>query len=261
MRVAVFGCGPAGLMAAHAAKVSGARVDIYSRRRKSELYGCQYLHAPIPGMTDVAPVEVRYMLHGDTEQYKRKVYGESWEGQVSPEDYLGTHMAWDIRRTYDNLWAEYGKYVFGTELSAGFMGNFMQDDARKYDLIISSIPRGLICKRRHTFAYQSVWALGDAPERGIFVPEHVPHNTVVCNSLPVPTWYRASRVFNYSTVEWPWGDQPQPEASEVTKPLSHNCDCWPELEFVGRYGAWQKDLLSHTAFQTVLDMLVTESVG
>src|SRR4051794_14558085 len=118
MRIAVLGCGPAGLMAAHAAKVCGADVDIFSRKRKSELFGCQYLHAPIPGMTDVAPVTVRYMLNGDIEGYRRKVYGDTWDGEVSPEDLLGNHDAWDIRRTYDNLWAKYGGYIFGTELDA-----------------------------------------------------------------------------------------------------------------------------------------------
>jgi hypothetical protein len=201
MKVAVFGCGPAGLMAAHAAKVSGAEVRIFSRRRKSELYGCQYLHSPIPGMTDVAPVEVHYLLHGDTEQYRRKVYGEAWQGQISPEDYGGNHMAWDIRRTYDNLWSEYGGHVYNTMLDPGFMGNFMENDARVFDLIISSIPRNALCEGGHTFKQQRVWALGDAPERGVFVPEHVPGNTVVCNSLPMPTWYRASKVMDALVTE------------------------------------------------------------
>lgn len=266
MRVAVLGCGPAGLMAAHAAKVCGGRVDIYSRRRKSELYGCQYLHAPIPGMTDVAPVIVRYMVHGDIDSYQAKVYGDTWDGKVSPEDLVGEHDAWDIRRTYDNLWREYGGYVHGTELSAGWLGNFMEVDARKYDIIISSVPRSVLCAGDHRFDYQSVLALGDAPERGVFVPDRLPDNTVLCNGLDIPSWYRASKVFGYATLEWPIGATlpdalVKLEPSRVGKPLSHNCDCWPELMHVGRYGRWEKGVLSHTAFQDVSALLVTEPVS
>jgi hypothetical protein len=266
MRVAVLGCGPAGLMAAHAAKIMGARVDIYSRRRKSELFGCQYLHIPIPGMTDVAPVSVRYMVHGDVDAYRRKVYGDFWNGEVSPEDLVGEHEAWDIRRTYDKLWNEYGQYTRGTNLSAGWLGNFMTVDSHKYDAIISSVPRNILCEADHEFTSQQVWAMGDAPERGIFVPDRLTENTVVCNGLDNPAWYRAARVFGYSTLEWPWeaplkADIGQYEPSEVSKPLDHNCDCWPEVIHVGRYGKWQKGVLSHTAYQDVMDALLTESVG
>jgi len=51
MRIAVLGCGPAGLMSAHAAMVateSEADLAIFSTKRKSPLYGAQYLHQPIP---------------------------------------------------------------------------------------------------------------------------------------------------------------------------------------------------------------------
>lgn len=266
MRVAVLGCGPAGLMAAHAAKVNGAQVDIYSRKRKSELYGCQYLHAPIPGMTDVAPVDVSYSLHGDVESYRQKVYGADWQGEVSPEDLVGAHTAWDIRRTYDNLWREYGPYVFGTDISHGWLANFLAVDAARYDCIISSVPRNILCRGgRHVFRSQRVWAIGDAPERGVFAPSYANRNAVICNSLPSPAWYRAANVFGYSTVEWAdrsmltagLGDV----ASPVDKPLAHNCDCWPELIHVGRYGRWEKGVLSHTAFQSTIDLLVTEPIG
>lgn len=266
MRIAVLGCGPAGLMAAHAAKVSGARVDIYSRKRKSELYGCQYLHAPIPGMTDVAPVEVSYSLHGSVETYRDKVYGANWQGEVSPEDLVGAHTAWDIRRTYDNLWNEYGKYVYGTEISAGFLNNFMAVDAMRYDKIINSVPRQALCRRNHTFRSQRVWAIGDAPERGLFAPNYANRNSVVCNGLDSPPWYRAANVFGYSTVEWPWEafaktPQNQIVASQLFKPLDHNCDCWPDLVHVGRYGCWEKGVLSHTAYQATIELLVTEPIG
>lgn len=263
MKVAVLGCGPAGLMAAHAASVSGAEVQIFSRRRKSEMYGCQYLHAPIPGMTDVAPVEVHYHLHGDIETYRRKVYGDNFDGAVSPEDLVGNHAAWDIRRTYDNLWMEYGRQIRNEDLSAAWLCNFLPRS--EYDLVINSIPRRALCRSpHHTFPSEQVWALGDAPERGIFAPRYSNNNQVICNGMESPPWYRAACVFGYSTVEWPSHGLPVTKAFEhaqvVWKPIETDCDCWPDVMHVGRYGRWEKGVLSHTAFQQVLDRLVTEPV-
>lgn len=275
MRVLVLGCGPAGLMAAHAAKVSGAdRVDIYSKRRKSELFGAQYLHQPIPGMTDTPPVTVEYVLEGSAEDYRRKVYGADWDGEVSPEDLIGNHDGWDIRRTYDNLWLNFGATVWNTNISPGYIGNIM-DEARsgRWDLVISSVPKPLLCGKHHTFNSKPVWALGDAPERGLFVVDYIPKhriydNTVICNGNRTPTWYRRSRVFGYDTVEWPqysvenWPNvNPTNNASKVNKPLDNNCDCWPDILHVGRFGKWEKGILSHTAYQDVLDKMVVEPVA
>jgi hypothetical protein len=263
MRVAVLGCGPAGLMAAHAARVAGAEVHIFSRRRKSEMYGCQYLHAPIPGMTDVAPVEVTYHLHGNIEDYRHKVYGDTFDGTVSPEDLVGNHAAWDIRRTYDNMWMEYSRWITPVDVSPRWLQT--SSSLHDHDLIINSIPRRAICHtQRHTFPAEQVWALGDAPERGIFAPRYTGNNQVVCNGFSEPPWYRASCVFGYSTVEWPSHGLPVTKAFDhaqvVWKPLDTDCDCWPEIMHVGRYGRWEKGVLSHTAYQQVIDRLVTEPV-
>jgi hypothetical protein len=263
MKVAVFGAGPAGLMAAHAAVTVGAEVDIYSNKRKSELYGCQYLHAPIPGMTDVPPVEVRYRLHGEVEAYRRKVYGDGYDGTVSPEDLLEKHDAWDIRRTYSNLWAEYQGRISQSVLNSDKMQEFVSISS--HDFIINSVPRGAICHNpSHKFPAEEVIALGDAPERGIFAPNYSNNNEVICNGLDEPSWYRAAKVFGYATVEWPYAaklDKAMLHASVVAKPLETDCDCYPGVIHVGRYGRWQKGVLSHTAFQQVLDALATERVS
>lgn len=264
MRVAVLGCGPAGLMAAHAAALAGANdVRIISKKRKSEMFGSQYLHAPIPGMTDTAPVTVHYELVGSVEEYRRKVYGEKWDGTVSPEDLLGEHDAWDIRQTYDSLWSTYGDFVYSTELSAGSLENIIVNDG--FDLVISTVPKNLLCRKTgiHTFAFTEVWAVGDAPERGVFVPgrESIPNNTVRCNGEDAPRWYRLSKLFNYATCEWPMGAKPPIDGiSRVTKPTFNNCDCWPDILFVGRYGKWEKGVLSHEAFIDTMDKLVVEPV-
>src|SRR4051794_1106286 len=113
-RVLVLGCGPAGLMAAHAATLAGYEPTIVSRKRKSEMYGAQYLHQPIPEVSPDKSFHVRYELDGSVDGYRDKVYGDAWRGQVSPEDLETDHEGWDIRSTYDMLWNFYGKDVEDT---------------------------------------------------------------------------------------------------------------------------------------------------
>jgi len=51
-RIFILGCGPAGLFAAQAAAEMGCSAVIISKLRRSEMYGAQYLHSEIPGLTD-----------------------------------------------------------------------------------------------------------------------------------------------------------------------------------------------------------------
>jgi hypothetical protein len=258
MRVAVLGCGPAGLMAAHGAIVAGADdVRIISRKRKSELFGTQYLHAPIPGMTERPAVRVDYLLHGSVEEYRTKVYGDDWHGKASPEDLDEEHDAWDIRQTYNTLWETYSDYIIDQQMDRGWVAHFLDIDARGnlgFDLIISSVPRPLTCVEGHVFPSAVIWAMGDAPERGQFVPmrDSVAPNTVICSGERDVSWYRLSKVFGYASVEWPGRVQPPFEGvARVEKPLRTNCDCHAQRDdimFVGRYGQWEKGVLSHNAF-------------
>ena len=55
MKVAVLGCGPAGLFACHAAVRGGAEVDVYSQKKRSEIGGAQYLHQHVPDVTGTEP--------------------------------------------------------------------------------------------------------------------------------------------------------------------------------------------------------------
>jgi hypothetical protein len=106
-KIAVFGTGPSGMAVGGAGLQAGYGVDFYGKTAKpSVLYGCQYLHAPIPVLPEfkVRQTRVEYILEGTASDYRRKVYGDAWDGAVSPEDFVGEHDAWDIRATYDALW-------------------------------------------------------------------------------------------------------------------------------------------------------------
>ena len=252
MKVVILGCGPAGLMAAHGAIAGGADiVQILSKRRKSELFGAQYLHAPIPNAPLQDHVRITYTLDGNAADYRHKVYGPQWDGSVSPEDLIEPHSAWDIRATYDWLWETYQRYIADIDLAASDIGVL----AESSDVVISTVPRPALCVRGHTFGSADVWAAGDAPERGIRIPYACDENTVRCNAEPVPLWYRLSNVFGYHTVEWPaLGDTRMPiAASLVRKPTFHNCDCHPTVVHAGRYGRWEKGILSHTAYYDALN--------
>lgn len=270
MKVAIFGSGPSGLIAAHSVVVHGHaeiwEVDIFSKGDKSPLYGCQYLHEPIPAIDCGEGVTVKYELVGSPEMYHRKVYGEQRVASVSPEEYGGEHQAWDIRKVYDQLWDAWQGRIMTGIVNQPSEDEFRSKVMSNYDKVISTIPRQAWCADEgHNFATTEIYALGDAPDLGIRTPFRAAFdNSVVCNSDPHVGWYRMSRVFDFSTIEWPGTNKPPLQrVAKVQKPVSTNCDCyskhdddvsWGEcILFVGRYGEWKKGVLAHNVFYQVRD--------
>lgn len=261
--VVILGCGPSGLLAANAAEMMGFTFHILSKKRPSQLFGCQYLHAPIPGVADYQPEMVRYRLEGSPEVYREKVYGlDSLDVQTSVEEYgpNSDHRAWDIRRAYRTLWDKYESVI---EDEPNISYRLVEPILAHYGAhaIISTIPAPALCVKlnEHTFRYADVWAMGDAPEHGQEVPVPVDPFTVICNGSTDQSWYRAANVFGYKTVEWPWRGGKRPPINgvvSVEKPISTTCDCWKgEVYGVGRYGAWQKGLLAHDAYLSTIKIL------
>lgn len=247
---AVLGCGPAGLFAAHALVESGWDVTIFSNKRRSQMFGAQYLHDPIPGLPSIHTT-VDYALTGTVEGYRRKVYGGMPVGVVSPEHLLGPHKAYDIRAAYYAAWGKYESLIHHEPgMGPLEVGDLLEGSI--FGLVVSSLPATSVCYQAHRFAAQRVWAIGDAPERGVFCPIIAPPNTVVCNGDTPPSWYRASNVFGYKTCEWP--EHPKPPISdlaEVTKPIKTDCTCFTDDKRymrVGRFGTWTKGVLSHHAY-------------
>lgn len=261
MKVAILGCGPAGLMAAHAAAIQGCEVVIFSRKVKSPIYGAQYLHSPIPYVTNLEHVvKVNYSFTGTADQYRSKVYGQSWIGLVSPEDLTEPHDAWDLRATYDHLWRLYHKYINSMEID---QFNFTVIQETEVSLIVNSVPREALCLGGHYFGASEIWAAGDAPDLGIKIPYNCPENTVLCNGEREPAWYRLSNIYGHKTVEWPGSIESKPPiqtCSKVRKPTWTDCKCWLDesrLLHVGRYGRWEKGYLSHEAFQDTAQAIIS----
>jgi hypothetical protein len=273
-RVGILGCGPAGLAAAHAAAIAGYEPVIFSRKIKSTLYGSQYLHAPIPGMTSLPPVEVRYRLLGQYSDYQAKVYGKPMPMVSDEEDEFRqsgsvVRPAWDIRQTYDALWNTYEPYIQDLEFGRFRDTSYVLHGMGRMVKVYSTIPRTLLClyQLQHSFNHATAWVAGEAPDLGIefdfrFMDQRTgkanPSNTIYYDARAHWPWYKVSDTFGHKTIEWPgYLEKPAdyPTASLVRKPLGTDCDCWPQITKLGRYGAWDRSQLVHHAFGRVAEDL------
>lgn len=256
-RAAVFGCGPAGMFATHAFIQAGWDVTIFSNKRRSEMFGAQYLHKPIPGLAGfTSPSDLDYTVRGTDEQYSAKVYGDKPPPFVSPARLEGMHEVWDIRSAYYDAFARYeDRIVHQPGVDSDMIGLFTLD--RSYGQLVSTIPATEICWKVHQFSVAEIWAIGDAPERGVFAPSFVDPMRVVCDGTSNISWYRAANVFGYKSVEWPADTKPPiPGVVSVRKPISTQCDCWAgSVLKLGRYGTWSKGVYSHSAYYDVKEML------
>jgi hypothetical protein len=265
MKVAILGCGPAGLFAAHAAVQAGHLVTIFSKPRKSYMRGAQYLHRPIPGLSG-EPFKVDYELWGTVEGYRSKVYGDMSDILVSPESLVGRADAWDIREAYDAAWELYGDGINDWDATAP--GAWQEiADLERGTVVISTIPATLLCHNLdHCFTSQKVWAtegLKRPHEMGFDGNsrdgvEYSRDNLVVCSGDPDDWWYRQSRIHGWENTEFPYDKKPNTTkvaVHEVTKPIATDCDCFPTIHRMGRYGAWKKGVLSDAAYYDTKELL------
>jgi hypothetical protein len=251
----ILGCGPAGLLAAHAAEMAGWEYVIWSEHKKSRIGGAQFLHSAIPDLTSPTPdATVRFQHDGDAAGYARKVYGNGY-APTSWGEYNGDQAVWNMRVAYDRLWQKQECMIDDKKVRPDDVRGAMEDGS----VVISTIPRPAICKDpTHLFSFQQVW----------FTYEHIPHlekslNFVVYNGRPETRWYRFSQLFGWLSKEWS-DEQAAVAESEgrklisVQKPTDHNCNCWmswAQFQPMGRYGRWKKGELIHHAFWKTVETL------
>jgi hypothetical protein len=248
-RVVVLGCGPAGLLAAHAASMAGASVQIFSVKKPSPINGAQFLHRSIPGLTMNGPDgHVTFTKTGDRDGYAMKVYGtpnipvswDLWNETSKP--------AWTMQRIYNELWDMYKDGITDWEMKPSDLHRF----ERGHDLLVTSLPAHVTCEKDHIFQSVPMW-IKDGFEPGV----QIPLNTIVYNGHEEMPWYRASNLFGFHSMEYgrnPINDlQSNPDNWTYygVKPLEHNCDCHPNWMRVGRFGQWKRGVLVHHAFEEV----------
>lgn len=260
MKVAILGCGPSGLAAAQAANDAGipaSRISVFSRPNKSELHGAQYLHFPLPSLRHVPSEQISVSFIGTMEGYRNKVYGETYRGVVSPEEFQGDHRAYDLRFTYDILWNLWNSRIQEYSVNPVDLEEHYPGLIEEFDLVVNTVPRKALCRNpEHEFISKTVYASGDAPGRGFKCPISCAPGTIVYNGSSDWGWYRTANIFGHTTAEWPASsDKPKPPIEGVVsidKPLSTSCDCWPGMLHAGRYGAWRKGILVHQVYEEVV---------
>lgn len=260
MNVAILGCGPSGLLAAHAARLRGHDVTVISRKIKSEINGAMFLHAGIPGLCEVAPdFMINIIKTGCKEGYAENVYGDpnhpvSWD---KFED--GPFPAWDLRAAYDRLWNSWEPKIVEADYSHAMMASLVASGSK----VISTIPRDLTCTQGHEFSSQNIWI--ERMEGGLIEGVN-DDNLMYYNGYTPdgkyemigPKWYRYCQINGIRS--WEYAKPPGSGGiADVLirgyKPIATNCDCWPEVMFVGRFGQWQKQVLTHHVYQAVWNAL------
>lgn len=249
MRIAILGCGPAGLIAAHAAvgfTEVNEDIDIFSRKVKSLMPGAQYLHERIPGVTPYEPDGyLQFIKLGDGAGYAEKVYGNR-NAPVSWDKYEEGHFpAWSLAETYDKLWGAWEPCIQDFE----FTGRVVHEIAARYDVVLSTIPAPLWCggKQRCEFPKAKVYF---TPNRWRDCEE----NMIIYNGESNVSWYRTSSIFGHDSTEW--ATQPTQEHTVGWKPVRTNCQCNPRnVVRLGRFGKWDKQVLVHHAYQETKDAL------
>jgi hypothetical protein len=254
--VAVLGCGPAGMLADYACQLSEKPVAIFSKPEKSRLGGAQYLHMPIPGLTEQDPEAMLvHRVYGDADTYQRKVYGDDptvpfvsfsnvRDGSEQP--------AWNLPMVYDRLWDEFKGVVNEAKIGP----QWVADHEDEFEVIFSTVPLVHLCYARagwinqvHRFTVQDI-LVHPGEYQQMF------DNTVVYDGTEERSWYRASNIFGHQYTEWSTlGPEPMVETVRDRKPISTSCDCWRNVVRLGRRGTWTKGILTHDAFLGVLKVL------
>lgn len=260
--VLILGCGPSGLLAAHAVEQLGGEPVIVSVKVRSRFQGAQYLHVPISGLTGDPDGVIYTHKSGSKAGYAKKVYGDprakcSWD--LQPEE----REAWDLRALYDRLWQRFQSRIVDRKLDWDDLNDICERvrDGH-YALAISTLPAIQSCHQKrercgdHEFQWESMWTID-------FAPPEVADNTVLYSGDLDCDWYRSSRVFGHACTEFSnhrpitGGAYLTPEEIKPAqiftpkkgiKVQGSNCNCWSDIKRVGRFGTWRQGYLTHHAY-------------
>jgi hypothetical protein len=254
MEVAIVGCGPAGLLSALAVEQAGHKPWIVSLPFKSKMFGAMFLHRAIP---EVTPRDPEFHVHiyrtGTREGYARNVYGDS-EASVSWDLMPNVIAAWSLPAAYDLLWDKYEDRIHEVRMGPHELQALVSNFEGR---VINSIPKHVVCfmPTIHKFDCLPI-SVVHGPVKG-FEENNVMHYNganMVENRVTGPEWYRFSVIQQYAA--WEYRDIPSWEAigtdyaiSPGVKVVGTDCDCWEDVLHVGRFGRWEKGVLTHHAYE------------
>ena len=256
-KVLVLGGGPSGLLAAWGAMCAGHEPEIIDRNplsaEKWQPKGAFFLHddCRLPlreTKVQIIPVGTKKPIDL-VAAYRKKVYGGENSGlTVSiPPGKLNV-VAYDggqaVRMLGDILWPHMKQAEIGSwDVVLGL--------CHDCEWVINTIPLNYLLP-----GFKSVYSAvrtGEAPEHESYM---------LYNANPVVPWYRASAVFGKFALEYIPGYEHTCDGEEnwvgVTKVLPSS-EAMPEkpmnLLLTGRYGAWDKSKMAHSAFYDTFQWL------
>lgn len=242
MHIAVLGCGPAGMMVAHALAREQVDFDIFSdRAAPSPMGGAMYLHVAVPGLTEADPDgRIQVIKRGTEGGYRHKIGRNARVGTSWTKFKDGLLPVWNLQAAYAKLWTAYSGAVKELKVHRSLLEWLLGT----YDAVYSTIPKWVLCGRpEHEFATQQVW-IRTGEDLG------VPADTMIYSGKSDEAWYRASNIFGSQSKEYP---REQLGGVLVRKPLFNTCNCHPEVFRFGRYGCWEKHWLTHDAYTGARD--------
>lgn len=266
LKVAILGSGPAAMFAAYACHQQGIEPVIFSMGQKSKMFGAMYLHAPIPGLNDPDTPDLRILIskQGTKQGYARNVYGDenapcSWD--LFDKGYVD---GWDLAGTYDTLWDKFSNGMYVMDVTPADVTRI----GLEADAIFSTIPMEALCYNpEHRFKRQKIWVLHGPAEGELLRP----HDIMIYNGLPMEhgfPWYRYSQINKY--VAWEYSSEPTLDQlndfytlSKGIKPLSTDCDCYfdsGKFYRLGRFGRWEKGVLTHHAYHEATGHLLDHAM-
>lgn len=257
-KVAVLGCGPAGLLAALAATQSDCQVDVFSKIVKSRIGGAQYLYRQIPALTAKTPDGVATVRKLGTERgYAAKVYDDP--AAVTSWNLFGDGEKieiWNMQQAYERLWDTFGSGILDMDIAPKDLLQPHHGLIDEYDYVLSCIPKRVLCvNKAHVFTGQDVWIRMHDPGT---TDASEDHHWIEYDGRPETPWYRSSCMFGYAGFEYGQAAAKPDGTIRITKPLANDCDCWhrwPTVKFLGRYGKWQKGELIHHAYEQTKELL------
>lgn len=237
--VAIIGCGPAGLLAAHAVEQAGGHPVIYSKQASpSPTARGVFLHRAIPELTrEQHDAMISIVGLGSSRGYANKVYGDP-DAPTSFNTYTNRYVeGWALAPVYQALWDRYGERVVEVEISATGARQLVE----LYDIVINTAPASALCQLpgRHAFPRRRIWVRPGCPAG-------MTEQTVLYNGDPAFPWYRSHRLFGVEATEYSWW---QATAREGMKVMPTTCDCQPKIVRAGRWGRWEPGVLLHHAYE------------
>lgn len=253
-QVIIFGAGPAGMLAAHACVLAGHEPVLVSAPDtllgltdhvpvKSRIGGATYLHSAIPDVTRPEPdAMVRFTKVGTARVYALKVYGDP-NHRTSWEKFRSEHPGWALQPVYDDLWRRYSDRIIPMTVNHEVVKDFLTS----HPMVISTIPPSSYCLNpEHRFPSKPIWTLDHS------MPE-VDENEIVYDGRLSCAYYRSSKLFGFGSTEMT--TNVMGVARKGYKVMETDCDCFPDMMRVGRFGKWKPGVLVNHAFQEVWDAM------